>query len=124
MAYFYKKIRNGQVYIYSARTDENGKKVHEYIGNVNNLPEGVADIINEYFSESDYKKNFLNDHNYDLLTEKTLTTVIKKFGEMWLIYEIEKNIGLVKMIDEKLVNRIRKDNLSIGYFFYSLRSIE
>ena len=117
MRYFYKKVKGNQTYVYMAETGKDCRKIHKYIGNLNNLPEEFADEVHEYFAERERKQQFKEDGNYGLLSRRTMKIDNMKFGDMWLIYEIEKKIRLVEIIDNRIVKRERRETLSMGYYF-------
>ena len=112
MRYFNQKVKGNQSYVYMAETGKDCRKIHKYIGNLNNLPEEFADEVHEYFAERERKQQFKEDGNYGLSSRRTM-----KIGDTWLIFEIEKKIRLVEIIDNRIVKRERRETLSIGYYF-------
>ena len=70
-----------------------------------------------YEEESTHILSDIASGNYGLLSRRTMKIDNMKFGDMWLIYEIEKKIRLVEIIDKRIVKRERRETLSMGYYF-------
>ena len=115
--FFEKRIINDQAYIYRVEYVGKGKKVRSYLGNLRDLEGDVLDEVNTYFERKQNKKEFKQTGNYTTFFESDMVIENFKFGDMWLVAQIEKMVNLVSIVDSVLNKRKRVRLATTGLFF-------
>ena len=115
--FFEKRTINDQAYIYRVEYVGKGKKVRSYLGNLRDLEGDVLDEVNTYFERKQNKKEFKQTGNYTTFFESDMVIENFKFGDMWLVAQIEKMVNLVSIVDSVLNKRKRVRLATTGLFF-------
>ena len=119
MEYFKKSQRGAQTYIYRVETSDSGIKKTTYLGNINTLTGKVLREVNDYFSKKESEKQYkAGEKSYECILQESLDFDYKLFGDLWLIYQIEKIIGVIDIIDRKIIKRARTRRETPGMYFF------
>lgn len=119
MRYFKKVIRGSQTYIYRVESVEGSEKKSTYLGNINNLSEDVLQEVNDYFFKKNLEKQYKGgDVEYEEVLDDTLAIENKLFGDLWLVYQIEKMVKVIDIVDENIIGRKKISRLTPGMYLF------
>ena len=118
MSYFKKRKIGKQIYVY--RIERRGKKckIETYIGNINCLPEDAREEVENYFKIKECSKNIYNVRDAILIADKDKETICKFYGAIWLIYQIEKEVGAITIINSMTFKITRTKTYDTGFYFF------
>ena len=117
MPFYRKKVLGNQTYVYKILNDENGARKEVYIGNIKSLPANVSEEVENYFRASEYAKSPINVDAIIYANDNDVLMESKKFGPGWIVYQIEKFLGCIKIIDTK-IKRVKIKTSTTGMYFF------
>ena len=117
---YYKKVQKGsQTYIHLVESIDGSKTKTTYLGNINNLKDDVLKEVNAYFSQKTMQRQYKSgDVTYEELYENDVHVENKLFGDLWLIYQVEKKIDIIGIVNEKIIKRKRTRRQTPGFYLF------
>ena len=118
MTYYVKRQRWNQTYVYRIEKDENGGKKEIYLGNINSLSPDIAAEVETYFKRREYSKKTFTLEEIRSVFKENMNVIVKKFGSVWLIYQIEKKVGAIQIINSLTFKIHRRKTYDTGIYFF------